>query len=78
VTDYYIKEFHIRKQKIKQHEPYCKPAVNSGAPAHRTVTTIEVEEGVVSSDFLGAKQREREKGKKKDCGLTSTDFNHRS
>jgi hypothetical protein len=35
--------------------------VNSGAPAHRTVTTIEVDEGVVSSDFLGAKQRERER-----------------
>jgi hypothetical protein len=31
VTDYYIKEFHIRKLKIKQHEPYWKPAVNSGA-----------------------------------------------
>jgi hypothetical protein len=34
--------------------------VNLGAPAHRTVTTIEVDEGVFSSDFLGAKQRERE------------------
>jgi hypothetical protein len=33
--------------------------VNSGAPAHRTVTTIEADEGVVSSDFMGEKQRER-------------------
>jgi hypothetical protein len=33
--------------------------VNSGAPAHRTVTTIEADEGVASSDFLGEKQRER-------------------
>jgi hypothetical protein len=35
--------------------------VNSGAPAHSTVTTIEADEGVASSDFLGEKQRERER-----------------
>ena len=67
-----------QETKDKATRTLLKTAVNSGAPAHRTVTTNEVDEGVFSSDFLGAKQREREKGKKKDCELTSTDFNHRS
>jgi len=40
--------------------------VNSGAPAHRTVITIEADEGVASSDFLGEKQREREIERERD------------
>jgi hypothetical protein len=42
--------------------------VNSEAPAHRTVTTNEADEGVVSSDFLGEKQRERG-GKEEGLGV---------